>query len=77
MVRGESPFERQCWIYPSTSYGEMAEGGFFAHEKKSARSLRLCFLALECGYWQVSQFENGVMLSCMIISYKNTNRRLS
>jgi hypothetical protein len=60
MVRGENPFERQCWIYESTSCGEMAEGGFSVHEKKSARSLMVCFLALECGYWQVSQFENWV-----------------
>jgi hypothetical protein len=44
----------------------MAEGGFSAHEKKSARSLIVCFLALECGYWQVSQFENWVSSVCMV-----------
>jgi hypothetical protein len=26
----------------------------------------VCFLALECGYWQVSQFENWVSLVCMM-----------
>jgi hypothetical protein len=66
MVRGESPFERQCWMYESTSCGEMIQGGFSAHEKKSARSLMVCFLALECGYWQVSQFENWVSSVCMV-----------
>jgi hypothetical protein len=29
--------------------------GFPAHEKKSTKSLVMCLLALECGYWQVSQ----------------------
>jgi len=53
-------------MYESTSCGEMAEDGFSAHEKKSARSLMVCFLALECGYWQVSQFENGVSSVCMV-----------
>jgi len=66
MVRGESPFERQYWMYKSTSCGEISEGGFSAHEKKSARSLIVCFLALECGYWQVSQFENWVNSVCMV-----------
>jgi len=53
-------------MYESTSFEEMAEGGFSAHEKKSARSLMVCFLALECGYWHVSQFENWVNLVCMV-----------
>jgi len=53
-------------MYPSTSCGEMAEGGFSAQEKKSARSLIVCFLALECGYWQVSQFENWVSSVCIM-----------
>jgi hypothetical protein len=45
-------------MYPSTSCGEIFEDGFSVQEKKSAKSLIVCFLALECGYWQVSQFEN-------------------
>jgi len=45
-------------MYPATSCGEISVGGLSAHEKKSARSLMVCFLPLECGYWQVSQFEN-------------------
>jgi len=44
----------------------MAEGGFSAQEKKSAKSLIVCFLALECGYWQVSQCENWVSSVCMV-----------
>jgi hypothetical protein len=44
----------------------MSEGGFSAQEKKSARSLIVCFLALECGYWQVSQSENWVNSVCMV-----------
>jgi len=65
-VRGESFFERQCWMYPSTSCGEISQGSFSAYEKKSARSLMVCFLALECGYWQVSQFENWVNSVCIM-----------
>jgi len=53
-------------MYPSTSYGEISQGSFSAHEKKSARSLMVCFLALECGYWQVSQFENWVSSVCIM-----------
>jgi hypothetical protein len=26
----------------------------------------VCFLALECGYWQVSQFENWVSSVCIM-----------
>jgi hypothetical protein len=44
----------------------MAEGGFSAHEQKSAKSLMVCFLALECGYWQVSQSLNGVSSICIV-----------
>ncbi len=53
-------------MYPSTSCGEIFEDGFSVQEKKSARSLMVCFLALECGYWQVSQFENWVSSVCMV-----------
>jgi hypothetical protein len=34
---------------------DISQSGFPVHEKKSARSLMMCFLAQECGYWQVSQ----------------------
>ena len=50
MVRGEGPFERQRWMYASKSCGEMAEGGFSAHEKKSARKHTMSDLVLECTY---------------------------
>jgi hypothetical protein len=66
MVRRESFFERECWMYPSTSCGEISKGGFSAQEKKSARSLMVCFLALECGYWQVSQLANWVSSVCIM-----------
>jgi hypothetical protein len=26
----------------------------------------VCFLVLECGYWQVSQFENWARSVCMV-----------
>ena len=55
-------------MYSSTSCGEVPVGNFSAQEKKSARSLMVCFLALECGYWQVSQSWNGVSLVCIVPS---------
>jgi len=34
MVRGESFFERECWMYPSTSCGEISEGKFLCRGKE-------------------------------------------
>jgi hypothetical protein len=51
-------------------YGEVSDGGLSIHEKKSTRSLMMCFLALECGYWHVSQSLNGVSSKYMIASYR-------
>lgn len=47
----------------------MAEYGFSAHEKKSTKSLRQCFLVLEVGYWQASQPLNWVSSGYMVVSF--------
>lgn len=46
--------------------GKFPRASFSAEEKKSARSLMVCFLALECGYWQMSQLKNWLNSVCMM-----------